>query len=70
MNAKAAYPRVKEENLPFLCMDLAYQYTLLVEGFGRLKFELTFLSFVQVRDDILPGKSKYNSLVLFCVVQV
>lgn len=35
-NAKAAYPRVKEENLPFLCMDLVYQYTLLVEGFGRL----------------------------------
>ncbi|KAL1544881.1 Apyrase 2, variant 2 [Salvia divinorum] len=33
-DAKASYPRVKPENLPFLCMDLVYQVTLLVDGLG------------------------------------
>lgn len=39
-NAKATFPRVEEDNLPFLCMDLVYQYTLLVNGFGRWIEEL------------------------------
>ncbi|URE23711.1 nucleoside-diphosphatase, partial [Musa troglodytarum] len=34
-DAKAAYPHVQEDNLPYLCMDLVYQYTLLVDGFER-----------------------------------
>ncbi|KAL5547109.1 hypothetical protein UlMin_006796 [Ulmus minor] len=33
-DAKSIYPRVEEANLPYLCMDLVYQYTLLVDGFG------------------------------------
>ncbi|CAL9135006.1 unnamed protein product [Musa textilis] len=33
-DAKAAYPHVQEDNLPYLCMDLVYQYTLLVDGFA------------------------------------
>ncbi|KAG6523127.1 hypothetical protein ZIOFF_012980 [Zingiber officinale] len=32
-DAKAAYPRVATDNLPYLCMDLVYQYALLVDGF-------------------------------------
>ncbi|XP_024027561.1 apyrase 2 [Morus notabilis] len=32
--AKSIYPRVEESNLPYLCMDLVYQYKLLVDGFG------------------------------------
>uniref|UniRef100_A0A0D9Z6Q1 apyrase n=1 Tax=Oryza glumipatula TaxID=40148 RepID=A0A0D9Z6Q1_9ORYZ len=33
-DAQATYPDVSEENVPYLCMDLVYQYTLLVDGFG------------------------------------
>ncbi|KAF7053975.1 hypothetical protein CFC21_061759 [Triticum aestivum] len=32
--AHATYPDVSEEDIPFLCMDLVYQHTLLVDGFG------------------------------------
>ncbi|GAB4854078.1 Apyrase 2 [Ancistrocladus abbreviatus] len=33
-DAKSVYPNVEEDNLPYLCMDLVYQFTLLVDGFG------------------------------------
>uniref|UniRef100_A0A0A9GZC7 Apyrase n=1 Tax=Arundo donax TaxID=35708 RepID=A0A0A9GZC7_ARUDO len=33
-DAQATYPDVAEENIPYLCIDLVYQYTLLVDGFG------------------------------------
>jgi len=33
--AKSSYPRLSEERVPFVCMDVAYQYALLVDGFGR-----------------------------------
>lgn len=33
-DAKTKYPLVQDDNLPYLCMDLVYQYTLLVDGFG------------------------------------
>nr|BAK78981.1 apyrase [Mimosa pudica] len=33
-DAKSTYKHVDEGNLPYLCMDLVYQYTLLVDGFG------------------------------------
>lgn len=31
--AKAAYPGVQDIHVPYLCMGLTYQYTLLVDGF-------------------------------------
>ena len=35
-DAKSTYPKVEEANLPYLCMDLVYQFTLLIDGFGKL----------------------------------
>ncbi|CAL4911865.1 unnamed protein product [Urochloa decumbens] len=32
--AKLAYPNVNDGDAAYMCMDLAYQYTLLVDGFG------------------------------------
>ncbi|PNT62744.1 hypothetical protein BRADI_4g07680v3 [Brachypodium distachyon] len=31
---KAAYTRVRASDAPYICMDLVYQYSLLVDGFG------------------------------------
>ncbi|KAI4381633.1 hypothetical protein MLD38_007691 [Melastoma candidum] len=33
-DAKSTYPHIDEANLPYLCMDLVYQYKLLVDGFA------------------------------------
>jgi apyrase len=33
-NAEATFPGVQKDNIPYICMDLVYQYTLLVHGFG------------------------------------
>ena len=35
-DAEAAYPSVQKDNIPYVCLDLVYQYTLLVDGFGMV----------------------------------
>ena len=40
--AKVTYPDIGDMGLPYLCMDLTYTYTLLVDGFGKLRQALTF----------------------------
>lgn len=40
-DAKSKFPRVEEANLPYLCMDLVYQFTLLIDGFGKLHAHLS-----------------------------
>jgi apyrase len=34
--AKVSYPNISDSDVPYLCMDLTYTYTLLVDGFGKL----------------------------------
>jgi apyrase len=58
-DAQSSYPGVQKDNIPYICMDLVYQYTLLVDGFGKrlsfkVKYELhtcrvSFLLFCSVR---------------------
>lgn len=33
-DAKSRFPRIDANNLPYLCMDLTYEFSLLVDGFG------------------------------------
>ncbi|XP_049363954.1 apyrase [Solanum verrucosum] len=32
---KSIFPKTQDRNIPYLCMDLIYEYTLLVDGFGK-----------------------------------
>lgn len=32
---KSMFPNVDSKDLPYLCMDMLYQFTLLVDGFGK-----------------------------------
>lgn len=49
--AKSIYPRVEPDNLPYLCMDLVYQFTLLVDGFALDPWqEITLVKKVEYRN--------------------
>lgn len=63
-NAKSTFPRVDEGNLPYLCMDLIYQYTLLVDGFGRFNFNvgIAIMTFLQ---SLIYGFIFLHSLLQF-----
>ena len=42
VDAKAKYPNVYSSDLQFVCMDLVYEYTLLVDGFGTFLLKYIF----------------------------
>ncbi|KAJ1433201.1 Nucleoside phosphatase GDA1/CD39 [Sesbania bispinosa] len=39
-DANSTYPLLAESRLPYVCMDLTYSYTLLVDGFGLDPFQV------------------------------
>ena len=37
-DATYVFPNTREFDLPYICMDLVYQYSLLVDGFGKFTY--------------------------------
>lgn len=63
-DANPIYPHVEEGNLPFLCMDLLYQYTLLVEGFGLDPWqEITLVKKVKYQDALVEAAWPLGSAI-------
>ncbi|XP_002525470.2 apyrase 2 [Ricinus communis] len=63
-NAKSTYPHVEEGNLPYLCMDLVYQYTLLVDGFGLEPWqEITLVKQIKYRDSLVEAAWPLGSAI-------
>ncbi|KAA8516247.1 hypothetical protein F0562_016540 [Nyssa sinensis] len=63
-DAKSAYPRVEEDNLPYLCMDLVYQFTLLVDGFALDPWqEITLVKKVQYQNSLVEAAWPLGSAI-------
>ncbi|MCD9639575.1 Apyrase [Datura stramonium] len=53
-NIKSVFPKIDERNIPFICMDLVYEYTLLVDGFGlHPKQDITVVHDVKYKNYIV-----------------
>lgn len=63
-DAKGTYPSVDPENLPYLCMDLTYQYTLLVDGFDIDPWqEITLVKKVKYGDSLVEAAWPLGSAI-------
>ncbi|KAK4441085.1 Apyrase 2 [Sesamum alatum] len=60
----SAFPRVEPENLPYLCMDLVYQFTLLVDGFGLDPWqEITLVKKVKYQNSLVEAAWPLGSAI-------
>ncbi|KAL3642236.1 Apyrase 2 [Castilleja foliolosa] len=63
-DAKSIYPRVESDNLPYLCMDLVYQFTLLVDGFGLDPWqEITLVKKVKYQNSLVEAAWPLGSAI-------
>lgn len=50
-DAEKKYPKIWTVSLPYVCMDLVYQYSLLVDGFGiKPRRQVTFVDGLKYQD--------------------
>ncbi|XP_010246579.1 PREDICTED: probable apyrase 1 [Nelumbo nucifera] len=63
-DAESIYPLVEKDNLPYLCMDLVYQFTLLVDGFALDPWqEITLVKQVKYGDSLLEAAWPLGSAI-------
>ncbi|GJX20727.1 apyrase 2-like protein [Tanacetum coccineum] len=63
-DAKSAYANVEEANLPYLCMDLVYQYTLLVDGFDLTPWQqITLVKKVEYQNSLVEAAWPLGSAI-------
>nr|GEU92735.1 apyrase 2-like [Tanacetum cinerariifolium] len=63
-DAKSAYSNVEEANLPYLCMDLVYQYTLLVDGFDLAPWQqITLVKKVEYQNSLVEAAWPLGSAI-------
>ncbi|KAJ0941126.1 putative apyrase [Helianthus annuus] len=63
-DAKSKYPKVDPNDLPYLCMDLVYQYTLLVDGFGFKPWQtITLVKQIKYQDALVEAAWPLGSAI-------
>ncbi|XP_062113677.1 apyrase 1-like [Humulus lupulus] len=63
-DAKSVFPGVDESELPYICLDLVYQYSLLVDGFGLdPSQEITLMKKVKYQDGWVKAQWALGSAI-------
>lgn len=63
-DAGKSFPNVEKDNLPYLCMDLTYQYTLLVDGFALSRTqEITLVKKVEYKKSYVEAAWPLGSAI-------